>query len=154
MNPADSDTAKTAIIAALYTWIKQRPRLDYGNYASSYRDKEGRAAYFAESRAIAQNLRHARALLRAVDNKPGITAADLAESFRRAFSGRLTWDGARLDYCTGQYWPTEYRAAACAVLASALWRYWAADYPAPTGDQIRAVARRAFEPAVAKKWFN
>lgn len=28
-----------------------------------------------------------------------------------------------LEYCAGQYWPTEYRAAACAVLASALWSY-------------------------------
>lgn len=154
MNPADNDTAKQKIIAALESWIKQRPRLDYGNYASSYNDTAGRAAYFAESRAIAQNLRHARALLRAVDNKTGITAEHLAAAFPRAFSGRLTWDGAKLHYCTGQYWPTEYRAAACAVLASALWRYWAADYPAPTGDQIRAVARRAFEPAIAKKWFN
>jgi hypothetical protein len=28
-----------------------------------------------------------------------------------------------IDYCTGQYFPTEYRRAACAVLASALWEY-------------------------------
>lgn len=29
-----------------------------------------------------------------------------------------------IDYCTGQYWPTEYRRAVCAVLASAIWDYW------------------------------
>jgi hypothetical protein len=30
-------------------------------------------------------------------------------------------NGLRIDYCTGQYFPTEYRKAVCAVLASALW---------------------------------
>jgi hypothetical protein len=93
--------------------------------------------------------------LRAVENKPGITAEHLTAAFPRAFSGRLSWDGAKLDYCTGQYWPTEYRAAACAVLASALWTYWRAGLDNPTGGpQIQAIARRAFEPAIAKKWFN
>ena len=38
-----------------------------------------------------------------------------------------TYPRSELDYCTGQYWPTEYRAAACVVLASALWAYWRAD---------------------------
>jgi hypothetical protein len=28
-----------------------------------------------------------------------------------------------IGYCTGQYFPTEYRRAVCAVLASALWEY-------------------------------
>lgn len=32
-----------------------------------------------------------------------------------------------LDYCTGQYWPTEYRRAVCAVLRTALWDRWRAD---------------------------
>lgn len=32
-------------------------------------------------------------------------------------------DVATVDYCTGQYFPTEYRRAVCAVLASALWDY-------------------------------
>jgi hypothetical protein len=36
-----------------------------------------------------------------------------------------------LDYCTGQYFPTEYRRAACAVLASALWSAKRDNMPAP-----------------------
>jgi hypothetical protein len=41
----------------------------------------------------------------------------MAEALRGAFSGRLEWhpDG-YFDYCTGQYYPTEYRSAAAAVL--------------------------------------
>lgn len=27
----------------------------------------------------------------------------------------------KIDYCTGQYWPTEYRRAVCSVAASTLW---------------------------------
>src|SRR4051812_41010862 len=115
------------IVAMLYTWIRQRPGLDFGNYGdwSNYR---------SESRRITRQLRDARELLRAVELAGGMTAEQLMEGFR-AFSGRLSIekraDGKwALDYCTGQYWPTEYRAAACAVLAAALWNYRRDDYAA------------------------
>ena len=80
-----------------------------------------------------------------------------------------------LDYCTGQYWPTEYRAAACAVLASALWAYWRADmkpdgkrtetfsygigtYEVDTynglrfADAVQKVARRELSRGVVSRW--
>lgn len=87
---------------------------------------------------------------------------------------------ATLDYCTGQYWPTEYRKAACAVLASAIWD-WMREHcmPAPmarhasdtrdcyiwknasgrsaivsAGDYLRAAARREFGATIARRWFN
>lgn len=54
---------------------------------------------------------------------------DVIEASKRAFSGRLTLVRSRahdgesdhytIDYCTGQYWPTEYRAACAAVLHEA-----------------------------------
>lgn len=44
----------------------------------------------------------------------------------------------RLEYTTGQYWPTEYRKAACAVLASALWAGAAASMPAESGYQVQS----------------
>jgi hypothetical protein len=117
--PADAatDTAeRAAILAAMRKWINQRPGLDADNY--------DRASYAAEVRSIGRDLQDARALLRAVELRPSITAAVLRDAFQSAFSGRLSWDGKRLDYMTGQYWPTEYRRAAAAVLASALWSYW------------------------------
>jgi hypothetical protein len=116
-------TNKQAIISALASWIKQRPGLEYGNYGDP-------VSYRAELRSITRDLQDARTLLRAVELS-GITGEELAQAFDRAYSGRLSWNGARLDYCTGQYWPTEYRRAACAVLASALWGYHRDNMPAP-----------------------
>lgn len=68
----------------------------------------------------------------------------------------------RLKYCTGQYWPTEYRAAACAVLASALWAYWrdccpddeAARRGLSPGSWVRCTARRELGAPLARRWFD
>lgn len=140
------------IIEALRDWIHQRPGLDFANYGdwSNYR---------AEVRNITRDLNDARTLLRAVEWRDYITAEDIKKEFPRAFMGRLEWDGERLDYCTGQYWPTEYRKAACAVLASVLWRAFAADYPAyeegrKIGDEIRARFRKEFGRGIQSRWFR
>ena len=110
---------KEQIIQLLDAWIRQRPGLDYGNYGDP-------VAYRAEIRSIGKDLQHARTLLRAVELS-SITAEDLERAFRNAYSGRLSLVEHKglpaLDYCTGQYWPTEYRRAACAVLSSALWAH-------------------------------
>lgn len=125
---------KQAICDALRTWINQRPGFDPNNY--------DRAGYLSDSRKLQQQARDARELLRAVELS-SITADALIAAFPQAFGGRLTISqrvaiaadpkavclpgmfpfAYRLDYVAGQYMPTEYRAAACAVLASALWTY-------------------------------
>lgn len=154
---------KTAILIALDRWIRQRPGLDFGNYGNW-------ASYRAEVRSIGKDLQHARELLRYVELRDSITADMLREAFR-AYSGRLTLTetdtgAARLDYCTGQYWPTEYRRAACAVLSSAIWGYWRdhctpapgskeyARYKQSPGDWLRDYARREFGRGIAFRWFN
>ena len=115
----------------------------------------GRRAYFAEKRQIERDLREARTLLRAVEwRELSISADDLKAAFRDAYSGRLTWDGTRLDYCAGQYWPTEYRKAACAVLASALWNATREAYPSLDGNGLRAQLRREFGRSIAGRWFS
>jgi hypothetical protein len=140
-----TNMSKQAIIEALDGWIKQRPGLEYGNYGDP-------VSYRAEMRGITRDLHHARTLLRHVELS-GITGAQLDEAFKRAFAGRLLWDGRALDYCTGQYWPTEYRRAACAVLASALWTYWRDDC-GYTGAALRVHAARVFGRGIASRWFN
>ena len=75
-----------------------------------------------------------------------------------AFSGRLEItersDGAiKIDYCTGQYFPTEYRKAACAVLAYSLWHYWR-DCGYDTYEQIQKQARAELGRGIASRWFN
>ena len=162
------DTKKQAICEALRAWINQRPGLEFGNYGDV-------ANYRAEVRSIGRDLQHARELLRAVEYRDSISGDDLEAAFPHAYSGRLSLrdisaryaDGSilwifELDYCTGQYWPTEYRKAACAVLASALWSRKREDMPSPRGklkgmtpgDWLRASFRREFGRSIANRWFN
>lgn len=183
-------TEREAILAAIAAWIAQRPGLEPRNYISHGADDAGRRAYRAEVRSIGQDLRDARELLRAVTWRESIATEALKQAFN-AYSGRLsvtTWPAqygadacpgrpcsadcdhrgapwtAALDYCTGQYWPTEYRRAACAVLASALWDAYRAGMPeTPTidgesnlspGDRIRRHFRREFGRSMQQRWFN
>ena len=152
---------KETTIALLDKWIAQRAGLDpadYGIYPGARDIAGARAAYRSESRRITQQGKDARALLRAVENS-NITAPELIAAFR-AYAGRLsiveTEKGAHLEYCTGQYFPTEYRAAAAAVLASALWEYHRPDVQNAEnkGDALRAKFIRIFGKSIARRWFD
>ena len=153
------------ILAALSAFAHQRPRLEFGNYGD-------RAVYRSEGRRITAQLHDARRLLRAVEMCGSISSADLKEGFS-AYSGRLSWNGKWLDYCTGQYWPTEYRAAVCAVLEQAIRSGIIANAPEPTlhhntetgelvqryrgdrlNDYVRKQARLKLGRAIAGRFFN
>lgn len=138
---------KYAIVAALQKWIAQSPRLQFANYGC-------RKAYASEQRAILRDRRDAECMLSAVQCIADISGEDLAASFN-AYSGRLSWDGQSLDYVTGQYWPTEYRKAACAVLAKALWDHFRKDPDCKTGDDVRKALKGYLRNAgLCKRWFN
>jgi len=148
---------KNEILHALRTFAQKRPNLEYGNYGSP-------SSYRSESRAITRDLHHARALLCKVE-RSSITAQDLIKASIEAFSGRLTIipansynDEFRIDYCTGQYFATEYRKAVCAVLARALWNHWREDRKdgdlMTTGQQLRAIARSELGAPLAKIYFG
>ena len=140
---------KQKILNALYTFANKRPQLEYSNYGDF-------SSYSQESRAITKDLHHARALLRKVELS-GISANELLEASKEAFSGRLeitaTDDGlVKVSYCVGQYFPTEYRKAVASVCARALWNYWKTD--ANDADRIRNTARREFPRAIARAYFG
>jgi len=144
------------------SYAAQNPGLEFGNYCSGWNDKDGRAAYLSESRAITRDLARVRNALRDA-YFAGATDADVLEASKHAFSGRLTLCRERqhtcgcghtwaaevktctptanlsgeatqwcpkcnarptmsepiryhIEYCTGQYWPTEYRKACASVL--------------------------------------
>lgn len=153
--------SKTTMIELLKEWIKQRAGLDPRNYISGWNDTSGRRAYRSEQRSITQDRHDAERLLQAVEGIDDITAADLMNA-TRAYSGRLqftqtTTGGWKIEYCTGQYFPTEYRAAVCAVLASALWDDSRKDIPAEVenkGDYLRKHFRHWFGKAIADRWFQ
>lgn len=117
-NGIQPDTLKADILAALRKFARQRPGLEYGNYGDP-------VAYRAELRGITRDLKEAENLLRKIELTPSITGRDLITASRLSFSGRLkiteTPDGVTIDYCTGQYFPTEYRRAVAAICAGALW---------------------------------
>jgi hypothetical protein len=155
---------KEQILDALDRFIAQRPGLEPGNYISGWHDIAGRKAYRAESRQITRDRHDAERLLGAVSRAFALDVETLRGAFR-AYSGRLTLSetpegGARLDYCTGQYFPTEYRRAVCAVLAQALWDHYREDYAASArkgesaGDAIRRNFRREYGARFARRWFD
>jgi len=139
---------KQTIIDSLNAWVSQRPGLDYRNYGDP-------VAYRAEMRSIGKDLQHARALINYVAWHDSITAEMILDA---AKSGRLSiivkGDTVAIDYCTGQYWCTEYRPAVCRLLSSVIW-YWMRDNmldPA-TGNDIRRQAARELGTSIARRWF-
>lgn len=167
---------KQQIITALYAFVAQRSGMDYSNYGDA-------KSYRAEQRSITRDGAEARRLIRDVELRDSITAADILESAQRAFSGRLSIvvraDGAvAVDYCTGQYFPTEYRKAVCAVMAHCLWHWKRTQcMPAPVikqhgsadkppmlteelydglhgGDWLRRSFRREYGRGIQSRWFN
>ena len=148
---------KTEILYALRTFAQKRPNLEYGNYGNA-------SSYLKESRAITKDLNHARKLLGKVE-RSSITAQDLIVASNEAFCGRLTIipansysDEFKIEYCTGQYFATEYRKAVCAVLARALWNHWREDRKdgdiMTTGQQLRAIARSELGASLARIYFG
>ncbi len=106
---------KELAIEAFDRWINQRPGLDPANYIDPYRSDPDRVrAYRSEQRSIIKDKHralYALRLFRICDYDP----ERMIRAFT-AFSGRLEWSDEGLEYCTGQYWPTEYRIAAAIVL--------------------------------------
>jgi len=163
------------ILDALAAFAAQRPGLDFRNYGDV-------SAFRAEMRSITRDLHQARTLLAAVRWRTSIDVAHLKDAFRDAFSGRLSLHetpegGCELSYCVGQYWPTEYRRAVCAILASALWNYTRENMPQPVtepgqnegytlrgadkklhvvnaGTWIRTTLRRQFGAGIARRWMD
>jgi hypothetical protein len=176
------DTRKQAICNALAAFIRQRPGLDYRNYGNA-------ADLRAEVRSIGKDLKIAAQLLRAVELAHGITADDMLKAADDG--GRLSvyldtqntplqpgaqWDDSHnvgVSWCTGQYWPTEYRAGVARYLASLLWSHVRDNcLPAADGDftadpcrsptyrgqsagtWLRAHFRREFGRGIADRFFN
>jgi hypothetical protein len=99
-------------LQAIAIYAAQNPGFDFGNYGAI-------APYRSDSRRAQRQLRDVRhAISEAI--LANATDADVLQAAPRAFSGRLSVDETgRVDYTTGQYFPTEYRAACAAVLETA-----------------------------------
>ncbi len=134
----------------LQAFVNQRPGMDPRDYAS-YTD------YRREAREITRDLHDFRALLSLAFYTVPNLDEKLTELLSRE-SGRLTLKNGRLEYCTGQYFPTEYRPAACRALVSILWRQRAAELEKSgeeyTGEDIRKYFRRRLPRRTAQNYFR
>jgi len=142
---------KQRILEALRKFVSQRAGLEFDGDVSAYR---------SEQRSITQDRHHAERIISSVEWRDSITADEIIAQSKRAFSGRLTiiesGDKVTVDYCIGHYFPTEYRKAVAALMASCLWANWR-DYslaPKTTGNSIRAIARQNFGKAIANRYFH
>jgi len=140
---------KSVIVAALHKWIAQRPGLEYGNYGDV-------SVYRSEMRSITRDLQDARAMVNYVAWHDSITADMILDAGDNG--GRLTMatDGNKvsINYVTGQYWPTEYRRAVCALMATVIWHWLREHCDCKTGDDIRKAARRELGASIARRWFR
>lgn len=111
-------------LRAIATYAAQNPGLDFRDYGGGFGSvadhKRAVSGYRTDARRITRDLQRCRDAMRSCVAYR-ITDDDVIEAARHTFSGRLTLtrrDDGRIgiDYCTGQYWPTEYRAACAAVL--------------------------------------
>ena len=149
---------KPEIINDLRAFVAQRSGIEVGNYVSpGCADLDGWRALQADRRLIGQQGRDARALLAYVEAS-GVDAQSLARPLNGG--GRLSYEGGALNYTAGQYFATEYRAAVCSALASAVWHFWAdwhkgrPDSPGDVPKHLRENARLTFGRGLAKRWFN
>jgi hypothetical protein len=138
------------ILDSLRAFVDSRPGFDPRNYADA-------RSYRADTSRAQRDRRDAHALLGAVYR--AMTGTDdngrdrLLCCLREGLRGRLELrDDGSIRYHEGQYYPTEYRAAACRALATTLWQYWWA--PGATGDSLRRTARNVLGARLARRWFT
>ena len=130
---------------ALSTFVAQRSGIDYRNYGE-------RDAYMSDYRPMLQAGKDARVMLAYVSRSHTITPAMWADAM---LGTRLDYDTEknRFEYTTGQYFPTEYRAAACRLLRSLFFEWLKDENRCVDRDKLRTFARREFGRGIARRWF-
>lgn len=152
----NTQTATTApqidFINLLSKFVDSRPGLDFNDYGDV-------KIYRAEMREITNDRADFYELLNLarwqVDNLNEKIEQHLTNS-----SDRLTFENNKLQYITGQYYPTEYRPAACRVIKSIIWReFMNAKTPEgankyETGHDIRKAIKKHLSRRVSRLYFN
>lgn len=139
-------TIQSNAVQLLSKFAHQRPGLDFHNYGDV-------RAYRQESREITKDLHDFSEVLSLC--RWYVPDLDIKiESHLRNSSGRLTMkEDGKLEYITGQYFPTEYRPAATSVLTRILWNHVAKDETLKTGHDIRKKLSKMLSRRVMKNYF-
>jgi hypothetical protein len=139
----------STVIDALRAFVNARPGIDPRNYGD-------RASYRAESRAVTRDMHDALQLLAHVQSVPmsHVSMAFALHHSRGRLSATPTDNGWRIDYTTGQYWPTEYRKAVARACARELWDIVHREHPEWNADNLRAHFRRVYGRRIASRYFS
>lgn len=141
-------------IEKLTKFVNQRPGLNFADYGDA-------AAYRAESAEITRDRTDYFELLSLAFSR--ISDLDnVITSYLQKSSGRLTLDDkGELNYCTGQYFPTEYRPAVNRVLANLIFASYRDEVEHNTpnnvykdGNEIRKAIKRRVSRRLARLYFN
>ena len=143
MNHLTSKTMNTLqATSMLRNFVNQRPGFDLCNYG-------GRNKYYRRDYNEALKDRNSfYELLGLASDRYGANLDEVLTKHLISTSGRLSLEGGALQYITGQYFPTEYRAAACRALATIIWesyrgeKYEDGSDVYKDGNEIRAAIKR------------
>lgn len=115
------NTASTSLaLRAVIFFAAQNPGFEWGNYSTGDY-KQSLKNYRADASPVSREWNKICGLLWQTRH---VMDADVEIAARAVYSGRLSvvqFGGSwRVDYCTGQYWPTEYRRAAFLTIERAI----------------------------------
>lgn len=156
--PTTTTGAPVDALSLLINYARQRPGLDPRDYGQGH---DGWRAYRREAAEITRDLSDFHQLLNLALRR--YSHAELMHEIRAHLTNtgdRLTLEGDRLQYITGQYWPTEYRAACCRVLVRLIWKSYQREttgdgaHVYETGHDIRKAIRAEVSRRVASNYFN
>ena len=144
------------VIEALCKYVNQRPSLEPADYGGGL---EGWRLYRRESAEITRDRSDFYELLnlalRLYDREElNALLFDRLTNTGERLTIEPTDNGHKLEYTTGQYWPTEYRPACSRVIVSAIWRYYQKNPNFETGHDIRKEARKNLSRRVSRLYFN
>lgn len=146
------DVPARDLLELLAKFSRQNPGLESANYGD---DAQGHKCLMAEYRRIMRDGKDFRTLY-AVAVAMNPATAEVLEAARASFAGRLQFlmvnGKPSIDYTTGQYFPTEYRAAACSILARIIWCRTRDQFP--DGNSLRKEMRKLYGRGLVSRWFN
>lgn len=145
----------------LWDFAHKRPGFDLADYGGG---REGFRYYRQDYRRALADLHAFRELYSCLIARAGHrVAAELVAAELRRTSGRLTiseYNPEKLQYITGQYFPTEFRGAACRILVSCLWNHYRDERRADgsevykDGPAIRKAIKNRLRSRNSRSWFN
>lgn len=156
------NNANNATVDLLCAFVNQRDGISFAEYGED-RDPNTRICYSRDKRSAAQAKKHFFELLYLAQRRLGNQLEDkVIYELTKVSTSRLTLtETGKLQYITGQYFPTEYRPAAARILANIIWKDYANETEANTpnplykdGHAIRKAIGRVVSRSVKSNYFN